>query len=247
MSRFFISFSGVFAEHTTINQRGKMNIINEHKVRTIKLLHGWKLITCLCLFDIGASVNPAFAATGIDDVYFLSGKVRPVVGVWKENNKWSDAPFTLSLGLERNPGSKKRLLSAYNVVVDATQLTGRIPGSCAQKFSVPWDVVKRQFPKDKFTGKRDRPEEKNLWEGESGQVIHVNGTGCTVTLLIGPPADYSVYDTTYIAQQFPGLPSKNVIYLKGDIRYQRGGRVRQRFPQDKIQFCRSIRIYPSTG
>lgn len=191
-----------------------------------------KRIISILAFGLGA--NMVCAESTIDDIYFLAGRVAPVVGIRSADGNWSTAPFKLQIGLEPLGKKKPTQIVEHKIVVDASKLKGTIPDSCVKKFSVPWTRVAKKFSPGQ--DERGRPSEEDLYRRPLEEVLWGNNEfklegqkyglgeqgGCRLTLWVSRTTQvgsldmpaWEEYQRTQFAESFPGLSLAKPINLK---------------------------------
>ncbi len=187
-----------------------------------------KRIISILAFGLGS--NMVCAETTIEDVYGLAGGVAPVVGIRSADGNWSTAPFKLQIGLEPLGKKKPTQIAEHKIVVDASNLKGKIPDSCVKKFSVPWTRVAKKFPPGQ--DERGRPSEKDLYRRPLEEVMWGSNEfqtegqkyelgeqgGCGRTLWVAGPSMLGSIEMPaweeYQRTQFPGLSLAKPMNLK---------------------------------
>ncbi|MDP1651561.1 MAG: hypothetical protein Q8L56_02450 [Rhodocyclaceae bacterium] len=169
----------------------------------------------LALSFLALASGWAYGETTIRDNYYVAGKVRPIIGIQAaDTGKWVKSPYVASLGLEKIPGSKKRGIYGYNLVLDVSRMEGVIPASCVQRFEQPWDSIRAKFPIWPTETKRDFPPAEELWKGrQDAQRFEFSSQGCSVRLWVGNVVQYGkvklANGTPPLSEDYPGLSGKD--------------------------------------
>lgn len=175
-----------------------------------------------CLFAFSATT--ASAETTIRDIYFIAGKVGPILAVETGDGRWAKAPFVAAVGLEKTGQQRNRGIYNYSLVIDARQMKGVVPASCAYRFSIPWKELEKAFPRDPgMMGLLVAPQDE-IW-GEkrvSAERYELGIIGCSVRLWVGNvlpvklQADPELFAWLMLEEEFPGLRARDFSGLTRD-------------------------------
>ncbi len=174
-----------------------------------------------CLFAISA--KNASGETTIRDIYYIAGKVGPILAVETGDGQWAKAPFVAAIGLEKTGQQRNRGIYNYNLVIDARQMKGVVPSSCAYRFSIPWKELEKDFPRD--PGMMDllvAPQDE-IWgtHRQAAERYNLGVVGCSIRLWIGNVfpvklrPDPELFGAE-VGAEFPGLHTRDLSGLTRD-------------------------------